>query len=83
MKKKGQPEILPSPLRLTERPFLEVIAPSEKKLRPIRQCFVCCLKRNDSGKQVRTETRYFCPDCDVGLCLSPCFKIYHTKTEFL
>ncbi|GBM28228.1 PiggyBac transposable element-derived protein 4 [Araneus ventricosus] len=80
--KKGRPGILPNPLRLTERHFLEVIGPSDKKLRPTRQCFVCCSKRNDFGKRVRKETRYFCPDCDVGLCLSPCFKIYHTKPEF-
>lgn len=78
----GRPGILPNPLRLTERHFLEVIPATEKKLRPTRQCFVCCSKRNESGKRIRRETRYFCPDCGVGLCLSPCFKIYHTKADF-
>lgn len=81
-KTKGRPGILPNPLRLTERHFLDIIPSNEKKLRPTRQCFVCCSKRNDNGKRIRKETRYFCPDCDVGLCLSPCFKIYHTKAEF-
>lgn len=78
----GRPEILPNPLRLTERHFLEVIPATEKKLRPTRQCFVCCSKRNESGKRIRREKGYFCPDCDVGLCLSPCFKIYQTKADF-
>lgn len=80
--KKGRPGILPNPVRLTERHFLEVIQPTEKKLRLTRQYFVCCSKRNDSGKRMRKETRYFCLDCDIGLCLPPCFKIYHTKAEF-
>ncbi|XP_035232636.1 piggyBac transposable element-derived protein 4-like [Stegodyphus dumicola] len=79
--RKGRPGYLPTPLRLTERHFLEVIPPTEKKLRPARQCYVCSLKKNDNGKRIRKETRYFCPDCDVGLCLSPCFKIYHTKSD--
>ncbi|GFV25548.1 piggyBac transposable element-derived protein 4 [Trichonephila clavipes] len=36
--KKGRPALQPNPMRLTERHFLEVIAPSEKKLRPARKC---------------------------------------------
>ncbi|GFX13621.1 piggyBac transposable element-derived protein 4 [Trichonephila clavipes] len=79
--KKGRPDLQPNPMRLTERHFLEVIAPSEKKLRPARKCYVCSLKKNDNGKRIRKETRYFCPDCDVGLCLTPCFKLYHTKLD--
>ncbi|GFV79211.1 piggyBac transposable element-derived protein 4 [Trichonephila clavipes] len=79
--KKGRPALQPNPMRLTERHFLEVIAPSEKKLRPARKCYVCSLKKNDNGKRIRKETRYFCPDYDVGLCLTPCFKLYHTKLD--
>lgn len=79
--RKGCPGLLPTPLRLTERHFLEIIPSTEKKTRPARQCYVCSLKKNDNGKIIRKETRYFCPDCDVGLCLSPCFKIYHTKSD--
>ncbi|GFV15745.1 piggyBac transposable element-derived protein 4 [Trichonephila clavipes] len=71
----------PNPMRLTERHFLEVIAPSEKKPRPARKCYVCSLKKNDNRKRIRKETRYFCPDCDVGLCLTSCFKLYHTKLD--
>uniref|UniRef100_A0A8C5P8P0 PiggyBac transposable element-derived protein domain-containing protein n=1 Tax=Leptobrachium leishanense TaxID=445787 RepID=A0A8C5P8P0_9ANUR len=35
--------------------------------------------RDDKGKKIQKETRFHCPDCDVGLCAVPCFKIYHTK----
>ncbi|GFX76154.1 piggyBac transposable element-derived protein 4 [Trichonephila clavipes] len=79
--KKGCPALQPNPMRLTERHFLEVIAPSEKKLRPARKCYVCLPKKNDNGKRIRKETQYFCPDCEVGLCLTPCFKLYHTKLD--
>ncbi|GFX61709.1 piggyBac transposable element-derived protein 4 [Trichonephila clavipes] len=79
--KKGRPALQHNPMRLTERHFLEVIAPSEKKLRPARKCYVCSLKEIDNGKRIRKETRYFCPDCDVGLRLTPCFKLYHAKLD--
>ncbi|CAL1284112.1 unnamed protein product [Larinioides sclopetarius] len=35
---------------------------TDKKLRPARQCAVRCSKRNENGKRIRKETRYFCPD---------------------
>ncbi|GFU04890.1 piggyBac transposable element-derived protein 4 [Trichonephila clavipes] len=34
---RGRPSSEPNPLRLTERHFLEIIAPTDKKLRPARQ----------------------------------------------
>ncbi|GIY03723.1 piggyBac transposable element-derived protein 4 [Caerostris darwini] len=79
---RGRPGSVPNPLRLTERHFLEIIAPTDKKLRPARQCAVCCSKRNENGKRIRKETCYFCPDCDVGLCITPCFKLYYTQKDF-
>ncbi|GFV42505.1 piggyBac transposable element-derived protein 4 [Trichonephila clavipes] len=60
-------------MRLTERHFLEVIAPSEKKLRPARKCYVCSLKKNDNGKRIRKETRYFCPDYSSKVTTTPFF----------
>ncbi|GFX65926.1 hypothetical protein TNCV_13471 [Trichonephila clavipes] len=44
-----------NPMRLTERHFLEVIAPSEKKLRPARKCYVCSLKKNDNRKELEKK----------------------------
>jgi len=43
----------------------------ESGKRKERRCKVCF----DSG--VRKMTSYFCPDCNVGLCAAPCFRIYH------
>ncbi|GFW28431.1 piggyBac transposable element-derived protein 4 [Trichonephila clavipes] len=67
----------PNPMRLTERHFLEVIAPSEKKLRPARKCYVCSLKKNDNRKRIRKRNTILLP----GQCLTPCFKLYHTKLD--
>ena len=68
--------------RLTGRHFLEYIPPTEKKTDPTRMCVVCCSRRKADGKKVRKETRFYCPDCDVGLCAIPCFKLYHTKLNY-
>lgn len=45
------------------------------------RCAVCC-RKSVNGKKVRKETRLWCKDCEVGLCISPCFKIYHTLRNF-
>jgi len=68
--------------RLIGRHFLEYVPPTQKKMEPTRMCVVCCSRRKPDGKKVRKETRYHCPDCDVGLCVVPCFKDYHTKTYY-
>ena len=79
---KGRPSTTPNPLRLTARHFASHIPPNDVKKDPRRQCAVCCSKRNENGKRVRKETRIWCKDCEVGLCLEPCFEIYHTKKNF-
>lgn len=63
------------PARLTERHFPRLIPPTQKQ-RPTRTCIVC-RRRN-----VRKETRYTCVDCNVCLCIIPCFESYHTQLEF-
>lgn len=68
-----------NPERLIGRHFIDYCPPTAKKSNPTRMCLVCCSKVGQSGKKVRKETRYCCLDCKVGLCLVPCFKIYHTK----
>lgn len=63
-----------NPIRLTEKHFLEPLPNVEsKKKYPQNRCVVCQAK----GK--RSDSRYWCPDCKVGLCLVPCHKIYHTQ----
>jgi len=80
--KSGRPSTTHNPLRLSERHFIEHIPPTDKKEFPTRRCIVCSSKKDGRGKKVRRESRYYCPDCDVGLCLDPCFRIYHTRKEF-
>jgi len=42
-----------------------------------QRCGVC-----SSGSQ-RKERVCKCPRCDVGLCVVPCFGVYHNKSKFL
>jgi hypothetical protein len=39
-----------------------------------RRCRVCSAKKY-------TRTRNICPKCNVALCVDPCFRIYHTKSN--
>jgi len=38
-----------------------------------------CRLRSSRGQ--RKDTMYKCTRCDVGLCMVPCFKEYHTKVN--
>ena len=81
LRKQGRPPKKPGSLRLTERHFPEIIPPTDKKQAPTRQCAVCC-KSDEKGKKIRRESRYYCDPCKVGLCVAPCFRIFHTKEKF-
>ena len=56
------------PSRFTERHFPSFLPTTEKGVRMQQRCNVCSKKPT-----------YWCEDCDVGLCLAPCFRIYHTR----
>ncbi|CAH2005722.1 unnamed protein product [Acanthoscelides obtectus] len=45
-----------------------------------RRCWVCSHTKQKQAK--RKESSYMCPECDVGLCVVPCFKLYHTEATF-
>ncbi|KAL6417911.1 hypothetical protein ACFW04_014253 [Cataglyphis niger] len=62
------------PMRLTERHFPSLFV-SKRKNRS-RRCVVC--SKNDK----RSESRYECKECNVGLCINQCFKIYHTQLYY-
>ena len=47
-----------------------------RSVSPTRRCAVC------SVNKIRKDIRYYCKDCDVGLCVVPCFEYFHTKTDF-
>lgn len=72
---RGRPSINPPPKRLLEKHFITKLSPTGKKAKPQR-CVVC-VKKN-----IRKESTYWCPDCEVGLCFEPCFKIFHTEFNF-
>ena len=66
--------------RLTERHFCDLYPGKpgtipEKK--PQLPCRVCRCRYNK-----RKDTRYWCPDCKVGLCFPACFKRYHTIKDY-
>lgn len=65
------------PFRLTERHFISMYPTNEKSRKPHpKRCIVC------SKRGIRKETRYMCKNCDVPLCVLPCFEKYHTKKTF-
>lgn len=72
-----------SSMRLVEKHFASHIPSNPIKKEPRRQCAVCCARKDKNGKKIRKETRIWCEDCRIGLCLEPCFKIYHTQKNFV
>ena len=62
--------------QLLERHFPERKPPTEKKAMPTKRCVVC-YKNNR-----RKETVFWCPECEVALCVEECFKAFHTKLNF-
>lgn len=64
------------PLRLSARHFPDLVTSTSSKKNASRRCAVCSMKK------IRRESRYQCTECDVGLCVQPCFRIYHTATKF-
>ena len=65
-----------SPLRLTARHFIAFIPGDNVQ----RRCFVC--SHTVKREKKRSDTRFYCPDCDVPLCNPTCFKEYHTLSAF-
>ena len=67
-------------MRLLEHHFIRKIPQHQGGKRVRRKCVRC----NMLGKRV--DTMYFCPKCDVGLCVDVCFEVYHTRrniTDYL
>ena len=69
----GRSQILVErPSRLIGRHFPKRCPPTEKKARPQRRCAQC------QKDKKRSDTKYWCEDCGVGLCVDPCFELWHT-----
>lgn len=80
-KASGCPSTSTNLSRLTGQHFPSLIPPTAKKQNPTRMCGMCSRVRDVKGKKTRRESRYMCEDCDVALCVVPCFKAYHTATN--
>lgn len=65
--------------RLDGRPenhVLESIPDSQKAKNPRRRCRVC------DRRNIRKDTRKWCPTCKVPLCVGCCFTAYHSKVNY-
>ena len=68
--------------RLNERHFITNIPGGEgqKRKRSMRCCYVCSKLPGLNCKPKRTS--FWCEDCGKALCITPCFKIYHTEIDY-
>jgi len=66
-----------NPLRLAGNHFPSLYTNvNPRRKNQLRKCVVC--SRNDKRKR----SRYQCEICNVGLCVTPCFKKYHTQLHY-
>ena len=67
----------PPSYRLTGRHFpgKAISTPSGKRQQ--LECVVCSGKRENGRK----STTFKCKQCDLPMCMVPCFELYHTKTH--
>ena len=68
-----------SAFRLSGRHFPKLCSKTGKKDKR-RRCVVC--SQTTKEKRKRVESYYECTECDVGLCIDPCFEVYHTQKCF-
>ncbi|KAH9378542.1 hypothetical protein HPB48_003354 [Haemaphysalis longicornis] len=69
--------------RLKCRHFPRKILPKPKNQEPMRGGVVCTRAQSkDASKKSRKEKRFWCEDSQVGLCVTPCFEIYHTNSDY-
>lgn len=78
-RKKTPMDITEKRLQPDARHFPELVPVTPSKKQGRRYCFVCSHKKENKK---RKDSIYCCIECDVGLCVTPCFKIYHTQKEF-
>jgi len=83
-------------VRLHGRHFPSKIEPVGRKKNLSRTCVVCSKARREllrrgaaaanqparKKKRVGRESCFECLDCNVALCVEPCFRLYHTSQDF-
>jgi hypothetical protein len=81
---KGRKHKGDKPTRLTDRHFPDNIPakPGAKRMRPCRDCVGCNPTLKDRVTFKRKQTAFWCPECDVALCVPRCFQVYHTVKHY-
>ena len=72
-----QAYILSFSARLTERHFPDTIGKTAGGKSIQRDCKVCSQRKGRGRK----TTVYKCKQCDLPMCVVPCFELYHTKKD--
>ena len=71
--------------RLVGRHFPRKLPYTNDRIIPLR-CCVCSVNKRDALKDGRKERRksssFKCLQCNLVMCIDPCFKIYHTHKDF-
>ena len=66
--------------------FMRVIPTLPGQRQMYRNCKVCydrSIKNKEAQrKNQRKQVQYECSTCQVPLCVTPCFEMYHTKVDF-
>ena len=70
-RKWGRSSLENVPSRFVDRHFPDYLPLNNNGKRMERRCVVC------SEAKRKKKNSYCCPDCDVGLCVAPCFRVYH------
>ena len=70
-------QVLHSSARLTERHFPTAIGKTATQHTVQRDCCVCSQRKGRGRK----TTIYKCRQCDLPMCVIPCFELYHTKKD--
>ena len=70
--------------RILGRHFADRIPPTGKMAQPMRVYKICSEKsKSSTGKRERKETLWWCPECEVPLCMPEHFILYHTELHYL
>lgn len=76
----GRPASGDIPNRLIDRHFPSLIPSTPGHSNRQRYCHVC--SHTQLRKKKRSDSRFECVECNVGLCVPDCFSVFHTKKKY-
>ena len=85
------PDPVDCPLCLVDRHFIAPIPGQEgdRRKHPSHACVICNISKealSDAGLgdsyKPKEFTSYWCSICKHALCIDPCFRLYHTETDY-